>query len=168
MKGQCGIMKGQCGIMKGLSKRHKSTALQQWLQAPNGLHRLADIISINVETYPLEEAVRDQALQVAKLLAKEAPLAKVFLFAEVECKLLDICWMNGGITGGKPIVMDALQLVIELLKHADASLQDLVWQRPTVAPRLMQLVDLRGWTRVSPPGTSQGKSPIVEAIIQEF
>jgi len=30
------------------------------------------------------------------------------------------------------------------LKHADASLQDLVWQRPNVAPRLMQLLDLRG------------------------
>ncbi|KAG7345034.1 putative Crp/Fnr family transcriptional regulator [Nitzschia inconspicua] len=143
-------------VLEELSKRHKSTAMQQWLQAPNGLHRLADLISIDVDAQPLEEPVRDQALQVAKLLAKEAPLAKVFLFAEVDSKLLDICWKNGGMTDGKPIVVDALQLVVELLKHADASLQDLVWQRPTLPPRLMQLIDLRGGLEFRHPEKAKG------------
>ena len=131
-------------VLEELSRRHKSIAGNQWLQAPNGLHRLADILAVDVEANPLEEAVRDQALIVAKLLAKEAPMAKVFLFAEVECKLLDLCWSQGGLTKGNPIVIDALELIQELLKHADASLQDLVWQRPQVAPRLTQLLDLRG------------------------
>lgn len=148
-------------VLEELSKRHKSTAMQQWLQAPNGLHRLADLLSIDVDAQPLEEAVRDQALQVAKLLAKEAALAKVFLFAEVECKLLDICWRNGGMTNGKPIVVDALQLVVELLKHADASLQDLVWQRPTVPPRLMQLIDLRGGQEFRHPEQTKGRTDAV-------
>jgi len=131
-------------VLEDISKRHKSTAVNQWLQAPNGLHRIADLLAIDVEINPMEEAIRNQALVVAKSLAREAPMAKVFLFAEVECKLLDLCWKEGGLTKGSPIVIDALELIHEVLKHADASLQDLVWQRPNVAPRLAQLLDLRG------------------------
>lgn len=131
-------------VLEEISKRHKQIAVNQWLQAPNGLHRIADLLAIDVDNNPMEEAVRNQALIVAKILACEAPMAKVFLFAEVECKLLDLCWKQGGITKGSPIVIDALELIKELLKHADTSLQDLVWQRPNVAPRLIQLLDLRG------------------------
>jgi len=131
-------------VLEDISKRHKSIALNQWLQAPNGLHRIADLLAIDVEISPMEEAIRNQALIVAKTLAREAPMAKVFLFAEVECKLLDLCWKEGGLTKGSSIVIDALELIQELLKHADESLQDLVWQRPNVAPRLVQLLDLRG------------------------
>jgi chromosome segregation ATPase len=131
-------------VLEELSKRHKSVASTQWLRAPNGLHRLADLLAIDVEINPMEEAIRNQALVVAKLLAREASMAKVFLFAEVECKLLDLCWNEGGLTKGSPIVIDSLELIQELLRHADTPLQDLVWQRPNVAPRLAQLLDLRG------------------------
>lgn len=131
-------------LLEDVSKGHKSVALDQWLQAPNGLHRVADLLAIDVENQPMEEPIRNQALIVAKSLAREAPMAKVFLFAEVDCKLLDLCWKEGGLTKGSPIVVDALELIQEVLKHADSSLQDLVWQRPNVAPRLIQLLDLRG------------------------
>ena len=131
-------------LLDDVSKAHKSISVNQWLQAPNGLYRIADLLAIDVENSPMEEAIRNQALIVAKSLAREAPMAKVFLFAEVDCKLLDLCWKEGGLTKGSPIVIDALELIQEVLKHADASLQDLVWQRPNVAPRLMQLLDLRG------------------------
>jgi hypothetical protein len=144
-------------ILEELSKRHKSAAASQWLRAPNGLHRLADLLAIDVEAFPMEEAIRNQALIVAKLLAHEAPMAKVFLFAEVECKLLDLCWSQGGLTKGNPIVIDSLELIQELLRHADASLQDLVWQRPSIAPRLAQLLDLRGGEEFLHPKSKQSK-----------
>ena len=131
-------------VLEDLSKRHKSIAVNQWLQAPNGLHRIADLLAIDVGINPMEEAIRNQALIVAKSLAREAPIAKVFLFAEVECKLLDLCWKKGGLTKGNPVVIDALELIQEILKHTDASLQDLMLQRPNVAPRLCMLLDLRG------------------------
>jgi hypothetical protein len=131
-------------LLEDLSKEHKSIAVNQWLQAPNGLYRIGDLLAIDVENNPMEEAIRNQALIVAKSLAREAPMAKVFLFAEVDCKLLDLCWKEGGLTKGSPIVIDALELIQEVLKHADTSLQDLVWQRPNIAFRLVQLLDLRG------------------------
>jgi hypothetical protein len=131
-------------VLEDLSKLHKSVAGTQWLRAPNGLHRLADLLAIDIEASPMEEPIRNQALVVAKLLAREASMAKVFLFAEVECKLLDLCWNQGGLTKGSPVVIDSLELIQELLRHADTPLQDLVWQRPNVAPRLAQLLDLRG------------------------
>jgi hypothetical protein len=132
-------------VLEQLSKKpaNASTVSQQWLQAPNGLHRLADLLTLG-EDNPMEEVVRNQALLVAHLLAQHAPIAKVFLFAEVDVKLLDLCWAQGGLTKGNPIVLDALRLIRELCKHADGALQDLVWQRPNVAPRLAQLLDLRG------------------------
>lgn len=129
-------------VLELLSKQHISTACHQWLAAPNGLHRLADLL--NTTENPMDEPVRNQALVVAQLLATQAPIAKVFLFAEVESGLLNLCWQQGGLTKGNAIVLDALCLVQELLKHADPALQDLVWQRPNVAPRLAQLLDLRG------------------------
>ena len=131
-------------VLEDVSKAHKSIAINQWLEAPNGLYRISDLLAIDVDNNPMEEAIRNQALIVAKSLAREAPMAKVFLFAEVDCKLLDLCWKEGGLTKGSPIVTDALELIQEVLKHADTSLQDLVWQRPNVAPRLIQLLDLRG------------------------
>jgi hypothetical protein len=130
-------------VLGQLSKKHASIASAQWIQAPNGLYRLADMLWLGVDN-PVEEVVRNQALAVAHILAREAPISKVFLFAEVECKLLDLCWQQGGLTKGNPIVADALGLIQEMLKHADGSLQDLVWQRPSVASRLAQLMDLRG------------------------
>jgi chromosome segregation ATPase len=129
-------------VLEGISKAHmsKASTSSQWLQAPNGLHRLADLIDNDTE-----EVVRNQALLVLRILATQAPMAKVFLFAELDVKLLDFCWhVGGGLTKGNTVVLDALELISELHKHADASLQDLVWQRPTVAPRLAQLLDLRG------------------------
>jgi chromosome segregation ATPase len=150
-------------VLEDLSKRHKSIAVNQWLQAPNGLHRIADLLAIDVDNNPMEEAIRNQALIVAKSLAREAPIARVFLFAEVECKLLDLCWKKGGLTKGNPIVIDALELIEEILKHTDASLQDLMWQRPNVAPRLCMLLDLRGGdeflhpTQKSLKATQEGK-----------
>eukprot|EP00980_Cylindrotheca_fusiformis_P000847 scaffold221_cov120-Cylindrotheca_fusiformis.AAC.8 len=130
-------------VLGQLSQKHSTIATTQWLQAPNGLHRLADMLSLGVEN-PVEEVVRNQAMAVADILAKDAAISKVFLFAEVECKLLDICWQQGGLTKGNPVVVDALGLVRDMLQHADGSLQDLVWQRPSVASRLAQLMDLRG------------------------
>jgi chromosome segregation ATPase len=134
-------------LLKSLSQ-HKS-AQSQWLQAPNGLHRLGDLLE---ET---EEVVRNEALLVAHDLSKHAPIAKVWIFAEVECKLLDACWTEGGLTRGNPIVLDALKLIHQLLQHADSALQDLVWQRPSLAPRLAQLLDLRGGTQFLNPETTQ-------------
>ena len=138
-------------LLKSLSQ-HKS-AQSQWLQAPNGLHRLGDLIE------EPEEVVRNEALLVAHDLSKHAPIAKVWIFAELECKLLDLCWKEGGLTRGNPIVLDALQLIHQLLQHADSSLQDLVWQRPSLAPRLAQLLDLRGGTQfLDPQAITQPKS----------
>ena len=130
-------------VLEQLAQNYPNVARTQWLQAPNGLHRLADLLSLGSDN-PMEEVVRNQALLVARILAREASISKVFLFAEVECKLLDLCWQQGGLTKGSSFVLDALNLIQEMLKHADAALQDLVWQRPSVSSRLAQLIDLRG------------------------
>ena len=44
-------------LLEEVSKGHKSIALDQWLQAPNGLHRVADLLAIDVENQPMEEKV---------------------------------------------------------------------------------------------------------------
>jgi chromosome segregation ATPase len=139
-------------ILEDMSRRHKAVASNQWMEAPNGLHRLKDILATDVEANPLEEAVRGQALVVTKLLAKEAPLAKVFLFADVHCILLSICESSGGLTGGERTVIDSLQLVVELLRHADANMQDYVWQSRNVAPILHKLVNLTFGDAIVHPG----------------
>ena len=131
-------------LLKELSTLRQAES--QWLQAPNGLHRLGDLLDQGAS-----EVVRNEALLVARILSRHAAIAKVWLFAEVEVKLLDLCWAEGGLTKGNPIVLDALSLTEELVKHADSSLQDLVWQRPTLAPSLARLLDLRGGTQFLNP-----------------
>ena len=146
-------------VLKRVSVRHSSASQAQWLQAPNGMQRLADIIvpppGEDTNRNPMEEEmVRNEALLVALELAKRhASIAKFWLgFVELETKLLDLCWTEGGgLTRGTPIVLDSLGLIVAMLRHADASMQDLVWQRPTVAPRLAQLLDLRGGTQFLHP-----------------
>jgi hypothetical protein len=157
-------------VLKQVSERHATVSQGQWLQAPNGLHRLADVLtpaqSGTATDNPMaDEMVRNEALLVANVLAQQhASIAKVWLFAEVETKLLDLCWSEGGgLTKGMPIVLDCLGLIQQLLKHADASLQDLVWQRPTVAPRLAQLLDLRGGTQFLHPDELRRATEVLQA-----
>eukprot|EP00934_Nitzschia_sp_Nitz4_P001698 Nitzschia sp. Nitz4//scaffold160_size51814//6417//15104//NITZ4_006908-RA/size51814-augustus-gene-0.69-mRNA-1//-1//CDS//3329537839//1698//frame0 len=145
-------------LLEKLCQNHTSLAHRQWLQAPNALHRLADTITADMDN-PLQEPVRTGALQVAQLLATSAPMAKVFLFAELDIKLLDMGWrLYGGLTGGNPSILDILTLIQELVRHADANLLDLLWQRPSLAPRLAQLVDLRGGQHFLHPDQIPAKS----------
>ena len=147
-------------LLHQLLQQHETMALEQWLQAPNGLHRLLEQLWVgtsNVSTsgggggaraLDEEEAVRVQALEVAHLLAQKSPaIAKIFLFDEVESQLLDVFWkIYGGLTSGHGFVADGLTLIHTCLLHqaSDASLMELIWQRPTVPMRLAQLLDLRG------------------------
>jgi DNA repair exonuclease SbcCD ATPase subunit len=144
-------------VLKELSNHsNNSNQVQaQWLQAPNGLHRLADVLSGGEEgQQQQEEVVRNEALLVAHALGKHASIAKVWIFAEMETKLLDLCCTEGGLTKGTPIVLDALKLVEQLISHADVSLLDLIWQRPALARKLAHLVDLRGGTNFRNPTTT--------------
>jgi hypothetical protein len=146
-------------VLEQLSRHHTSVANRQWLQAPNGLHRLADMLTHDMDN-PMEEAVRTQALPVALQLARTSPpMAKVFLFAEVETKLLEMSWKEfGGLTKGNPMVGDILDLILTMVEQAsDPSLHELVWQRPSVAPRLAQLLDLRGGDEFLHPEDYVGK-----------
>ena len=149
-------------LLHQLLQQHGTLAVEQWLQAPNGLHRLLEQLWVgtanvsssssssegDARALDEEEAVRVQALEVAQVLAQKSPaIAKIFLFDEVESQLLDVFWrVYGGLTRGHGFVADGLTLIHTCLLHqaSDSSLLDLIWQRPTVPMRLAQLLDLRG------------------------
>lgn len=153
-------------LLEEISRRHATIASNQWMQAPNGLHRLSDLIGMDVDAQPMEEAVRNEALNVAKLLARNAAMAQIFFFAEVDVKLLDLAVQEGGLTKGSPIVIDALEIVEELLKHADAALLDLVLQRPTISQQLERLIDLRDGNEFRNPKLIQSTSMTRKAAVR--
>jgi len=150
-------------VLYQLVQHHGSLAQEQWLQAPNGLHRLLEQLWVgttNIDadgrstTRPStgggdpEEAVRVHAMEVAHLLAQKSPaISKIFLFQEMESQLLDVVWnVYGGLTKGHTYVMEGLKFIYTCLSQqaSEISLMELIWQRPTISLRLAQLLDLRG------------------------
>lgn len=122
-------------------KRHNNrgtsrTAQPQLLAAPNGLHRLGDLLQ------DPDEQVRNEALRLASVLCEWPTVAKLWMFAEVGDVVTDLAVSEGGLTGGNVLVRDCLQLVRQMLRH-DAALADLVVQSPVLVPNLARLLDLR-------------------------
>ena len=124
-----------------------SLTQSQLLEAPNGLHRLADVL--RDENVP--EQVRNEWILVAQQTIAQWPsCAKVWVFAELADTLLLMIQREGGLERGNVVVLDALEL-LETLVSADASLVDLLWQSPMVAPQLAALLDLRKGTEFRNP-----------------
>jgi chromosome segregation ATPase len=134
----------------------------QLLQAPNGLHRLGDLLQPAPIAQPgdafdralYDEQVRNQALLLAATLSRWSAVAKVWMFDEVGDVVAQLAIQEGGLTGGNVIVLDCVQLLAQLLSH-DAALADLVLQSPTLGPNLARLLDLRQATQFQSP-TSTG------------
>jgi hypothetical protein len=131
--------------LQKLCRQHPKQAQNQLLQAPNGLHRLGDLLKTGQD-----EQVRNEALLLAGHLAKWPAIAKVWMFSEVGDVVIALAMEEGGLTGGNVVVLDSLLLLHNMLRH-DAALADLVFQSPTMAPQLARLLDLRGGTRYLRP-----------------
>ena len=134
-------------LLRQLALRSPKVAQSQLLAAPNGLHRLGDLLKgdddADHEAAIVEPVVRNEALLLAAVLAEWASVAKVWMFSEVGDVVVQTAVAEGGLTGGNVLVQDCLKLLRAMLKH-DAALADLVFQSPVLAPNLGRLLDLRG------------------------
>jgi hypothetical protein len=138
--------------LQKLCQQHPKQAQNQLLQAPNGLHRLGDLLQTGQD-----EQVRNEALLLAGYLAKWPAIAKVWMFSEVGDVVIQLAVEEGGLTRGNMVVLDSLLLLHNMLRH-DAALADLVFQSPTMAPQLARLLDLRGGTQFLNPVDSSSNS----------
>lgn len=125
-------------LLRRLAITNPKLAQQQLLAAPNGLHRLGDLLNFQVA-----EQVRNEAVILAACIAEWAAVAKVWMFSEVGDVVIQTALQEGGLTGGNMTVLDCLKLLQTMLKH-DSALADLVFQSPVLAPNLARLLDLRG------------------------
>jgi hypothetical protein len=117
---------------------HKAPQLaqQQLLQAPNGLHRLGELL------HCADLAVRNQALLVAHCCAAWPAVSQVWIFLNIVPTLLQVALQEGGLQNGTVVVQDCLRLLGNLLRH-DSSMAELVFQEQSLAPQLSVLLDLR-------------------------
>lgn len=140
-------------VLNAICTKGPKLAQQQLMQAPNGLHRLGDLLRPDVP-----EQVRNEALSLASTIAEWPSAAKVWMYNEVGDIVIQTAIQEGGLTGGNVLVLDCLKLLKNLLKH-DAALAGLVFESATIAPSLARLLDLRGGyafrnpTQVEPPIT---------------
>ena len=137
-------------LLRKFCIKHPSTVQTQILEAPNGLHRLADTIRDE------NEQVRNEVLFLSKVIAKWASCAKIWVFSEVCDSVLDVAIQEGGLTEGHLLVVDCIEILISLLSH-ESSLADLVCQSVVFTGKLSSLLDLRrGIEFLSPKKPSQG------------
>jgi len=133
-------------LLTQLCTNRPSKAQTQLLQAPNGLHRLGDLLSSSQE-----EILRNEALLLAQVIAEWPSCAKIWMFDEVADQVMILAIEEGGLTKGNLLVQDCLNLLFNLWKH-DPNLADLVFQSPTIASNLPRLLDLRlGTEFMNPP-----------------
>jgi hypothetical protein len=137
-------------LLRKLCIKHPSAVQTQILEAPNGLHRLADTIRDE------NEQVRNEVLFLSKVIAKWASCAKIWVFSEVCDSVLDVAIHEGGLTEGHLLVGDCIEILVSLLSH-ESSLADLVCQSVSFTGKLSSLLDLRrGIEFLSPKKKPQG------------
>ncbi|GAX09718.1 hypothetical protein FisN_19Lh186 [Fistulifera solaris] len=129
-------------------------AQQQLLQAPNGLHRLGELL------HCADLAVRNQALLVAHCCAAWPAVSQVWIFLNIVPTLLQVALQEGGLQGGTVVVQDCLRLLRNLLRH-DTSMAELVFQEQTLAPQLSVLLDLRLGTEFVHPVAKKKIEPLL-------
>jgi hypothetical protein len=78
--------------LQKLCQQHPKQAQNQLLQAPNGLHRLGDLLQTGQD-----EQVRNEALLLAGYLAKWPAIAKVWMFSEVGDVVIQLAVEEGGL-----------------------------------------------------------------------
>ena len=134
-------------LLTKLCAKRPSKAQAQLLQAPNGLHRLGDLLQVNQE-----EIIRNEALLLAPVIAEWPSCAKIWMFSGVADQVMLLAVEEGGLTGGNLLVQDCLDLLFNLWKHDPNNLADLVFQSPTLTNNLPRLLDLRQGTEfLNPP-----------------
>jgi chromosome segregation ATPase len=142
-------------LLTQLCKKSSKKAQAQLLQAPNGLHRLGDLMHVNQE-----EIIRNEALLLAQVIAEWPSCAKIWMFSEVADQVMFLALEEGGLTSGNLLVQDCLDLLYCLLKHDPNNLADLVFQSPTLASNLPRLLDLRQGTEFVNP--RKKKAPVAK------
>lgn len=129
-----------------LCTKRPSKAKDQLLHAPNGLHRLGDLLHINQE-----EILRNEALLMAQVIAEWPSCAQVWMFSEVPDQVMLMVFDEGGLTKGNLLVQDCLDLLFRLWKHNPNGLAEMGLS-PIITNNLPRLLDLRQGTEfLNPP-----------------
>ena len=123
-------------LLRKICSKFPSVAQAQLLEVPNGLHRLADMIGED------NEQVRNELLLLSKVIAQWPSCAKIWVFADVCDRVVELATQEGGLTNGNVLVVDCIDLLYSLLKH-DPSLADLVCQSAVFFKKLSPVLDLR-------------------------
>lgn len=127
-----------------------------WLSAPNGIHRIGDLLK--------DETVRAEVLILGTILAQWPGVAKVWIFAEIGNLVLDTAIQEGGLTGGNLMVQDCLTFLAHLLSH-DANSAKLVFDSPENLPILSKLMDLRLGKEYMNPTVSDADTEDLDALL---
>jgi hypothetical protein len=116
-----------------IAQHFSRIATTQLLQAPNGLHRLGDLLASS------DEQVRNEALLLAAVIATWPSAAKVWMFESVGDAVMELAMQEGGLTGGNVIVQDALHIVHNMVSHDATKAAHLVWES-AVIPKYLRTI----------------------------
>ena len=112
-----------CQALHRLCTLQPSLAQTQLLRAPNGLHRLGDLLQVHTD-----EQVRNQALLLAATLAEWPSVAQVWIFSNLADGLLELATFSdgdnddGGLTNGPVLVQDCCAILYNLVTHANPNM----------------------------------------------
>ena len=123
-------------LLRELCQTHPRVTQNQLLQAPNGIHRLGDLLLLQ------DEKVRNEALLLAQIIAQWPSAAKIWMFSEMGDTIMKIVMNEGGLTNGNVWVQDSLRILHHMLQH-DAALADLVFQSSLFTQSIVKLLDMR-------------------------
>ena len=135
-------------LLTELCKKRGSKAQTQLLAAPNGLHRLGDLLNLDQE-----EILRNEALLLAQVVAEWPSCAQNWMLNGIGDHVMQMAMQEGGLTNGNMLVQDCLDLLFTLCKHAPKKMADnFVFESPIITKNLPMLLNLqRGTEYMNPP-----------------
>lgn len=143
-------------LLTELCKKRGSKAQNQLLAAPNGLHRLGDLLNLDQE-----EILRNEALLLAQVVAEWPSCAQNWMLNGIGDHVMQMAMQEGGLTKGNMLVQDCLDLLFTLCKHAPKKMADnFVFESPIITKNLPMLLNLQRGTEYMNP--SAKKVPVAK------
>ena len=134
-----------------------SLAQTQLLGAPNGLHRLGDLLQVQTD-----EQVRNQALLLAATLAEWPSVAQVWIFSNLAEGLMELATNgeeDGGLTNGPVLTQDCCAILHNLVTHANPLMTaELLLGSASFGQNMTALLDLRLGQQFVHPETNPNNS----------
>jgi hypothetical protein len=143
----------QC--IEALCRKHTTRVRDQLLEAPNGLHRLGDLLSL------ADEQVRNQALLLATVLSDLPPVANAWVFGDVGLVVSELAIQEGQ---SSVVVLDCLLILKKMAQHTKNAA--LILESP-ILHNLTQLLDLRKGTNfVNPKSQVQEQADDLDDLLK--